>query len=216
MRGTRTASRCTSKGIANRVPRMTRGTRFLAPITVRESRLIIFYVLQCILVRPIFAMRTFVVRPRTNVQHRVRYLSPRLSHCMITRAANEPWCRSPAARAGAAPPGVGARSQERSGDTDGAVAPSCTGRFSRHRGRDVTAASGSQIDAGRTGCPRSRSHWMSIDTSSRGMFTRFDCMVPQGSVHPRLRSHRLRAASDGTAPTAPPGERPGVSLHNWS
>jgi len=50
--------RCASLGIARDVPRIANRTRLRAPRVIRELRIIIFYVLQCILVRPIFAKRT--------------------------------------------------------------------------------------------------------------------------------------------------------------
>lgn len=77
-----------------------------------------------------------------SVKHRARYLSPRLSHCMIIRAGNAARCRSLAATAGAAPPDVRARQSRRSSEMVGAPAPTRTGWFSPHRATAARAVGG--------------------------------------------------------------------------
>lgn len=203
--------------IVIRAPMTANWARRLTPITIGESRISIFYVLQCILVRPIFAMRTFVVRSRhyspipSSISQSTAFALHDLSRrqrTMVPLTSRKGRCRTTRCRA---------RMQLQSGEMVGAPVPARTGWFSRLRGCDVTPATTKhRTHGGSAGRRRMHSHIVSTYDASRGMFTRFDCMGPDRPVHPRLRSHRLRAASDGTAPAAPPGDRPGVSLHKWS
>jgi hypothetical protein len=102
-------------------------------------------------------------------------------------------------------------------------APPRSGWFSGLRERAVSlAVIGSAAASPAGDCMRSHKVSMphgihsSTYALSRATFTRFGCTRPERAVHLRLSSVRRYAGSDGTAPAAPPGDRPGVSLHHWS
>jgi len=156
------------------------------------------------------------------VTQRVRYLSSRFSHCMIARAASVDGAAHQQQGRSVAPPGIRARTQLRSGEMDGALRPPLWLVLSPPREWHDPRLD-RICDGGGSGrrCLRSQIMSMRHGSSftherSRAMTARFGCTGPEATVRLRLSSVRLHAGSDGTAPAAPPGDRPGVSLHQWS
>jgi hypothetical protein len=133
------------------------------------------------------------------------------------------WCRSPASRGRMSHHQVSGREYGFGQARWTAQCAPRSGWFSRLRERDVSpAVIGSAPVTPAGGCMRSHKVSMlrgihsSTYALSRATFTRFGCTRPEKAVHLRLSSVRRYAGSDGTAPAAPPGDRPGVSLHQWS
>jgi hypothetical protein len=133
------------------------------------------------------------------------------------------WCSPPASRAGRRTTwyqGANTASVRRDGWRS---APTRSGWFSRLRERDVIPALIGSA-AGTPGGGGMRSQIVSMPDGthsstyalSRATVARLHCTRPETAVHLRLSSVRRYAGSDGTAPAAPPGDRPGVSLHQWS
>jgi hypothetical protein len=156
------------------------------------------------------------------VTQRARYLSSRFSHCMIARAAS---VQVPLTSC------KGGVSHHRvSGREHGFGQARWTAQLRPplwlvlsppREWRDPRL--GRMCDGGgtRRRCLRSqivsmRHGYSGTHELSRAMTARLRCTGPERTVLLRLSSVRLHAGSDGTAPAAPPGDRPGVSLHQWS